>query len=70
MRYDGETAPLEHCYSFNVLPKMPVKVKYYEADEEFPPAVKYFWDTTAIRFLKFEPLAVLNGCLVTAIAEA
>ncbi|MDR0551031.1 MAG: DUF3786 domain-containing protein, partial [Spirochaetaceae bacterium] len=39
MRYDGETAPLEHCYSFNVLPKMPVKVKYYEADEEFPPAV-------------------------------
>ncbi|MDR2491568.1 MAG: DUF3786 domain-containing protein [Spirochaetaceae bacterium] len=70
MRYDGETAPLEHSYFFHVLPKMPVKVKYYEADEEFPVQVKIFWDKTATQFLTFEPLAVLNGCLISAIADA
>ena len=70
MRYDGETAPLEHSYAFHVLPKMPVKIKYYEADEEFPVHVKFFWDKTATQFLTFEPLAVLNGCLISAIADA
>ena len=70
MGYHGETAPLEQSYFFYVLPKMPVKVKYYEADDEFSPQVKIFWDKTATKFLTFEPLAVLNGCLISAIAGA
>ncbi|MDR3161466.1 MAG: DUF3786 domain-containing protein [Spirochaetaceae bacterium] len=51
-----------------LLPRMPVKVVHYEADEEFPCEVKIFYDKTALNFLDFEPLAVLNGCFINALA--
>jgi hypothetical protein len=45
-------------------------IKYFEADEEFPCDIKIYYDKTVSEYLDFEPLAVLNGCLVSALAAA
>jgi hypothetical protein len=57
-------------WSYLLLPKMPVEIYFYEADEEFPCDVKVMYDSTALRFVPFETLAVLNGCLLHEIKRA
>jgi hypothetical protein len=54
-------------WDYRLLPKMPVQVVFYESDDEFPPALRVYFDKTAIMVFDFEPLAVLNGCLVRTI---
>jgi hypothetical protein len=51
-------------WHYKLLPKMPVKLVYYEGDDEFPTDIKILYDKTAIKIYKFEPLAVLNGCFI------
>ncbi|MHB9292590.1 hypothetical protein Holit_01691 [Hollandina sp. SP2] len=68
LTYGGNRAPGEYTWHYQLLPKMPVKVVYYEGDDEFPCDIKIFYDKTAISFLTFEPLAVLNGCFIHALA--
>jgi hypothetical protein len=55
-------------WHYDLLPKMPVKLIYYEGDDEFPTDIKILFDKTAIQIYKFEPLAVLNGCFIQALA--
>ena len=50
-------------WSYQVLPKIPVEIYYYEADEEFPCEVKVMYDSTALNFVPFETLGVLGSCL-------
>jgi hypothetical protein len=72
MTYEGSRAAGEHTWQYRLLPKIPVLIKYFEADDEFPCDIKIYYDKTVPEFLDFEPLAVLNGCLVeavTAVAE-
>lgn len=64
LRYEGSRAPGEYTWKYRLLPKIPIKVVYYAEDEEFPWDIKIFYDKTAISFLNFEPLAVLNGCFI------
>ncbi|MDR3239249.1 MAG: DUF3786 domain-containing protein [Clostridiales bacterium] len=51
------------------LPKIPVKIVYYEADDEFPADIDILFDDTAPRFMEFECLAFLCGCLISAVVE-
>jgi hypothetical protein len=67
MIYEGSRVTAEHTWQYRLLPKIPVLVKYFEADDEFPSDVKIYYDKTVPEYLDFEPLAVLNGCLVAAI---
>jgi hypothetical protein len=55
-------------WHYDLLPKMPVKLIYYEGDDEFPTDIKIFFDKTAIEIYKFEPLAVLHGCFIQGLA--
>jgi hypothetical protein len=55
-------------WHYDLLPKMPVKLIYYEGDEEFPTDIKILYDKTAIQIYKFEPLAVLNACFAQGLA--
>ena len=70
MIYLGSRAPGEHNWAYRLLPKIPVKVNYYEADDEFPCEVKIYYDKTVTHFFDFEPLAVLNSCFTGALAAA
>ncbi|MDR2517309.1 MAG: DUF3786 domain-containing protein [Spirochaetaceae bacterium] len=70
MIYLGSRARGEHNWAYRLLPKIPVRLNYYEADDEFPAEVKIYYDKTVAHFLDFEPLAVLNGCFTGALAAA
>jgi hypothetical protein len=56
-----------HLWKFTVLPKIPVKLAFEEADDDFPVSVQIMLDRTAIQFLEFECLAFMVGCLVRAL---
>lgn len=59
-----------HLWKFTVLPKLPVKLAFEEADDDFPVGVQIMLDRTAVEFLEFECLAFMVGCLVRALIEA
>jgi hypothetical protein len=59
----------KHLWRFDVLPKIPVQLVFYEADEDFPAEIQIMLDRTAIRFLEFECLAFMVGCFVRALIK-
>lgn len=60
----------EYAWLYNLLPKIPCKIVYEEADEDFPCNIKILLDDGALRFLAFEQLAFLNGAFVGALISA
>jgi hypothetical protein len=69
MIYLGSRSTAEYNWAYRLLPKIPIKLNYYAADDEFPCEVKIYYDKTVTNFLEFEPLAVLNGCFISALAQ-
>jgi hypothetical protein len=68
MEYAGSRVAGEYTWYYSLLPKIPIKVVYYEADDEFPCEIRIYYDKTVLEFIDFEPLAILNGCFVGALA--
>jgi hypothetical protein len=66
---EQETQVGKHLWRFNVLPKIPVKLVFYESDDEFPVSIQIMLDKTALQFLEFECLAFMVGCLVHALTK-
>ena len=67
---EGKPRTGKYAYLYFLLPKIPCQIIYYEADEEFPCEIKIMLDDGASRFLEFEQLAFLNGCLVRTLISA
>ncbi len=67
---DGALPDGGQCWRFAVLPKIPVRLVYYPADEEFTPDIQLWFDRSAPRFLAFERLAFLSGCFTKALRSA
>jgi hypothetical protein len=61
---EAEHSPGRSGWNYRLLPKIPVKLVYYEGDDEFPTKIQVLYDKTAIQFFKFEPLAALHQCFV------
>lgn len=59
----------KHTWKFDVLPKIPLKLVFYEADDDFPVSIQIMLDKTAVQFLEFECLAFLVGCFVRALIK-
>jgi hypothetical protein len=59
----------KHLWRFDILPKIPVKIVFYDADDEFPVNMQIMLDKTALQFLEFECLAFLVGCFVRALIK-
>jgi len=56
--------------AFAALPKLPLRLKFYDADEEFPAEAKLFYDLTAPNILDLECLAALGWMLVLELERA
>jgi len=65
--YEGLSSNGSHSWLISPLPKLPMKLVFYEADDEFPADIQIMFDETATRFMEFECLAFLCGCLVGAL---
>lgn len=61
--------PHSQSWLLDVLPKIPVKIIFREADEDFPVEIQTQFDESAPEFLEFECLAFLCGCLVRALIK-
>jgi hypothetical protein len=59
-----------HCWTFQVLPKIPLRLIFYEADDEFPADIQILFDRSAPRFMAFECLAFLTGCFAKSLVRA
>lgn len=65
--FSGNLKSSGYSWILKILPKIPLNILYYEKDDEFPCEVKIMFDKHASRFMEFECLAFLKGCLVRAI---
>jgi hypothetical protein len=70
LTFKGSRTSGEYTWEGLLLPRIPVRLVYYEEDDEFPCKVDVFFDTTAPQYFNFEPLAVLQHCFVRALADA
>ncbi len=66
---EEEAQPGKHQWTFDVLPKIPLKLVFYEADDDFSAEIQIMLDRTAIQFLEFECLAFMVGCFVHALVN-
>ncbi|HHT9110608.1 MAG TPA: DUF3786 domain-containing protein [Candidatus Brocadiaceae bacterium] len=66
--FNGKLNSGGYSWLLEVLPKIPIQIVYYDGDDEFPCEVQILFDKNASRFMEFECLAFLEGCLVRALS--
>jgi hypothetical protein len=66
---EEESQAGKHLWKFHILPKIPLKTVFYDADDEFPVSIKIMLDETSLHFLEFECLAFMVGCFVRALIK-
>jgi len=64
--FDGKLRSDRYSWLLKALPKIPLQIIYNDGDDEFPCEVQILFDKNATRFMEFECLAFLKGCLVRA----
>lgn len=67
-RVGGESGLGSVSLIFELLPKIPVQLIFYDQDDEFPPRVTLLIDRNATQFLEFEFLAVLVTLFVQVLS--
>ncbi|MGM9640908.1 MAG: DUF3786 domain-containing protein [Faecousia sp.] len=51
-------------FRLNVFPDLPMVLKFYHGDEDFPPSLTLLWDKNTLRFVRFETVYYIAGCLL------
>jgi hypothetical protein len=67
VEYEEGSRDGKYIWNYKILPKIPIKLIFYEGDDEYPSKMQILYDKTVIKIYKFEPLAVLHGCIFQAI---
>ncbi len=66
----ASASPHDGAWRFGALPKLPLELRFYDADEEFPAEAKLLFDLTAPNFLDLECLAALAHILMLELERA
>ena len=56
-------------FRFSVFADLPVILKFYHADEDFPASITLLWDANMLQFVLYETVFYIAGCLLEAILE-
>ena len=56
-------------FRFPVFADLPVILKFYHADEDFPASITILWDANMLQFVLYETVFYIAGCLLEAILE-
>lgn len=60
----GTPMPLgDMAYRLPVFPGLDMMLKFYHADEDFPPQLTCLWDRNVLQFLRYETVYYVAGCL-------
>ncbi len=49
---------------FMAFPDLPLRLKFYHADEEFPASLTLLWDKNILDFIRYETVYYLAACLL------
>lgn len=47
-----------------VFPDLPMCLKFYHGDEDFPPSMTFLWDKNTLRFVRYETVYYIAGTLL------
>ena len=50
-------------HRLQIFPDLPMCLKFYFGDEEFPPQLTLLWDKNTLRFVRYETVYYIAGCL-------
>lgn len=65
-RLDAAPIPMGDIgYCVPIFPGISVCLKFYFADEEFPPQLTFLWDKNILQFVRYETVYYIAGCLTT-----
>ena len=53
-----------------LFPDLPMLLKFFDADEDFPATLALLWDENILRFIRYETIYYLAGCLLRRIRAA
>ncbi|MDR1110042.1 MAG: DUF3786 domain-containing protein [Deltaproteobacteria bacterium] len=62
-RHQGRSQAGAQAWDFG-LPRLPARIEFFEADDEFPAEIKVLFDTSANQFVSYECLELYTMCLV------
>ncbi|MEA4964233.1 MAG: DUF3786 domain-containing protein [Oscillospiraceae bacterium] len=52
------------AWEFPVFDWFPAVFQFWQGDEEFPSSVRFLWDRNALRYLRYETLYYVMGCVL------
>ena len=58
------------CFDLDLFPDLPVRLRFWYGDEEFPPQLDLLWDRNALQFLRYETAWYATGVLRSRLREA
>ena len=58
------------CFELDLFPDLPVRLRFWHADEDFPPSLDLLWDRNTLLFLRYETTWFAAGVLRTRLREA
>ena len=57
------------CYDLDLFPDLPVRLRFWHADEDFPPSLDLLWDRNTLQFLRYETTWFAAGVLRQRLRE-
>lgn len=50
-------------YRLHIFPDLCMELKFYFADEDFPPQLTFLWDKNILQFVRYETVYYIAGCI-------
>ena len=57
------------AYRINTFPFLPIRVQFWEADEDFSASLQILWDTNTLQYLRYETTYYVAGHLLHRLRE-
>lgn len=64
-----ETEGGDMSFDLDLFPDLPIRLRFWHADEDFPPSLDLFWDKNTLQYLHYETTWFASGHLRRRIAE-
>ena len=58
------------CFDLGMFPDLPVQLRFWHADEDFPPSLDLLWDRNTLQFLRYETTWFAAGVLRARLRKA
>ncbi len=56
-------------YTLDIFPELPMALKFYHSDEDFPASLTLLWDTHMLDFVRYETVYYIAGVLLRRVRQ-